>query len=117
MLVQGKAPTINGDGTQTRDFTYVSNAVQANLLATEHAERASGRIMNVACGDRISLNELYASLCEHLNVEIDPIHGPPRAGDIQDSLADISVARELLGYDPTIDLHEGLRHTVEFFTT
>lgn len=115
ILLDGGTPTIHGDGGQTRDFTYIANAVQANLKASEHAERARGQVMNVACGERISLNELYENICEHLGIERPAEHGPPRPGDIRDSLADISRARELIGYDPEVDWREGLRRTVEFF--
>lgn len=115
ILLSGQAPTINGDGTQTRDFTYIENAVAANLKATRHAERARGRVMNVACGERISLNELYAYLLEALDLNRPAKHGPARAGDIQDSLADISVARRLLDYEPRIDVREGLQRTVAWY--
>lgn len=114
-LLDGKAPIINGDGKHTRDFTYVANAVEANLLATEHAQAARGQVFNVACGERIDLNFLYDSIKEHLGSELDAIHGPERPGDIRDSLADISTAKQLIGYDPKIDVHTGLKHTVEWF--
>ena len=115
LLLRGERPTLNGDGTQTRDFTYIDNVIRANLSATERAEAASGQVMNVACGDRISLKQLYALLCEHLEIEREPKFGPPRPGDIQDSLADISRAETLLGYEPQVSVYEGLKRTVEFF--
>ncbi len=115
ILLRGERPTINGDGGHTRDFTYIENVVQANINATRFAERASGQVMNVACGDRISLLDLYSILCEHLGIEREPIFGPERAGDIRDSLADISRAQRLIEYNPTVTVHEGLRRTVEFF--
>lgn len=114
-LLRGERPTLNGDGTQTRDFTYIENVVNANLSAAKNAERASGQVMNVACGDRISLVQLYEILCEHLDISRDPIFGPPRAGDIQDSLADISRAQRLLDYTPAVTVHDGLKRTVDFF--
>lgn len=114
-LLRGERPTINGDGGQTRDFTFIENVVNANMLATEHAERASGQVMNIACGDRISLVQLYQMICEHLGIERDPIFGPDRAGDIRDSLADTSRAKRLLGYEHRVDVHEGLKRTVAFF--
>ncbi len=115
ILLRGERPTINGDGGHTRDFTYIENVVQANFLASQKAADAKGQVMNVACGDRISLLELHNILCEHLGIDREPIFGPPRAGDIRDSLADISRAQKLLGYNPQVDVHEGLKRTVEFF--
>lgn len=112
ILKDGGVPTVNGDGGQTRDFTYVANAVQANLNACIHAERATGQIMNIACGERISLNDLYTIIAEELGVTQSPNYGPPRAGDVRDSLADISKAKRLIEYDPSIDYREGLRLTV-----
>ncbi len=115
ILQDGLAPTIHGDGEQTRDFTYVANAVQANLKAARNASNAAGEVVNIACGDRISLNELYRLIAKNLKTDIEPEHGPPRAGDVRDSLADISKARELIGYDPEIDYVEGLERTVAWF--
>jgi nucleoside-diphosphate-sugar epimerase len=115
LLLDGKTPTINGDGGQTRDFTYIRNAVLANLAAAENASMASGEIMNIACGDRISLNDLYAEITKLLGIDRAPIHGPERAGDIRDSLADISKAKELIGYEPEVTWQDGLIDTVEFF--
>lgn len=114
-LLRGESPTINGDGEHTRDFTYIDNVVLANMLATQHAQRASGQTMNVACGERISLIQLYRILCEELGVEREPIFGPERAGDIRDSLADTSRAAELLGYAPVVYSREGLTRTVAHF--
>ncbi len=114
-LLDGQAPQIHGDGGQTRDFTYVENAVQANLRAASCAAEIRGQTFNVACGDRISLVELYDMIAEHLGSSIRPVHGPPRAGDIRDSLADVSVAQRLIGYDPQVDVREGLRRTVAWY--
>lgn len=114
-LQAGEIPTINGDGEQTRDFTYVANAVHANINATVHAERARGEVMNIACGERISLNQLYAIIAESLGTSVKPTYGPPRAGDVRDSLADISKAQRLIDYSPAIDYKEGLRRTVASF--
>jgi nucleoside-diphosphate-sugar epimerase len=114
-LQAGETPVINGDGGQTRDFTYVANAVQANLKACENAERARGQVMNIACGERISLNDLYTIIAEHMGVDRAPIYGPPRAGDVRDSLADITRARTLIGYEPLVTYQEGLKHTVDWF--
>ena len=115
LLKSGKTPVIHGDGEQTRDFTYIANAVHANLLASAHAQAASGQVMNVACGERISLNTLYKKICEHMGVDRPPTHGPARAGDIRDSLADISRAKDLLGYAPLVTVEEGLAQTIDFF--
>ncbi|MEZ4460514.1 MAG: SDR family oxidoreductase [bacterium] len=115
ILQAGGTPTMNGDGEHTRDFTYVANAVHANLNACLHAERAKGQVMNIACGERISLNDLYAIITEHMGIDRPPIFGPPRAGDVRDSLADISRAKELIQYDPQVTYQDGLRRTVEWF--
>jgi UDP-N-acetylglucosamine/UDP-N-acetyl-alpha-D-glucosaminouronate 4-epimerase len=113
-LLAGQQPTIYGDGLQTRDFTYVENVVQANLLAAE-ANRAAGQVFNVGSGVSISLLDLLRELNAVFGTNIQPIFQPPRAGDVRDSLADIARAREVLGYRPTVDLAEGLRRTVEYY--
>lgn len=108
--LSGAPPVIHGDGEQSRDFTYVDNAVEANLLAAR-AEAASGETFNVACGKRVSLNEIVDRLRGLSGMEIEPLHGDPRPGDLRHSLADVSRAREVLGYEPMIDFGEGLRRT------
>lgn len=113
-LARGEKPTVFGDGEQSRDFTYIDNVVDANLLAAERSE-AVGEVINVACGERITLNRLLAELCDILGVDIPAEHGPPRAGDVRHSLADISKAHRLLGYEPGIALREGLERTAAFF--
>ena len=110
----GEPATIYGDGGQTRDFTFVADAVRANILAAD-AERAPGSVVNVAAGRRTSLNELWTAICQIAGVEIESIHEPLRAGDVRHSLADLARARELLGYEPSVDLREGLRQCVESF--
>lgn len=115
ILQAGEAPTIHGDGGQTRDFTYIDNAVSANLLGAQNASRAKGATMNIACGDRYSLVQLYDLIARNLGVEREPNFGPPRQGDVRDSLADVSLARELIDYEPLVDVDEGLRRTVEWF--
>ena len=115
ILQAGDAPTIHGDGEQTRDFTYIDNAVRANLLGAQNAARAGGKTVNIACGVRVSLNDLYQRIAQELGVEREPNHGPPRPGDVRDSLADISLAGELIDYAPTIDIDEGLSRTVAWF--
>ncbi len=113
-LLKGQPPTIHGDGEQSRDFTYVENVVHANLLALK-APKLSGAVVNVALGDRITLNELYRRLAELVDSEIEPIHGPVRAGDVRHSQADISRAEKLLGYRAQVPFAEGLRRTVEWY--
>ena len=113
-LLEGRAPTIFGDGEQSRDFTYVDNAVEATLLACT-APGAAGRVLNVAIGDRITLNQVFALLRKITGAAIEPIYGPPRSGDILHSLADIRQAREALGYEPKVLLEEGLQRTVAWY--
>jgi nucleoside-diphosphate-sugar epimerase len=115
-MMRGERPTIFGDGEQGRDFTYIDNAVSANLLAmAASSDRVSGRVFNVACGERHTLNKTFNVLAELLDFKERPIYGPPRTGDIQDSLADISAAREAFGYDPSVTFEEGLRRTVAWY--
>jgi nucleoside-diphosphate-sugar epimerase len=108
---RGEAPTIHGDGEQSRDFTYVADAVAANLLAARAPREACGRAYNVGAGDRTTVNELARRVRDAVGGGPDPSHGPPRAGDVRASLADISAARELLGYEPSTSLADGLRET------
>ena len=115
-MLAGEQPTIYGDGEQSRDFTYIDNVVHANLLAAEApAEKVSGQMMNTATGTRITLNDTFNILKELTGFEGSPAYGPERAGDIRDSLADIGLARQLLGYEPRVDFREGLRRTVEWY--
>jgi nucleoside-diphosphate-sugar epimerase len=109
-------PVIFGDGEQTRDFTYVENAVQANLLAFE-APNASGKVFNVGVGGRVSLNDVIELLSKISGTPMEAKHDPPRDGDIRDSQADITQARDYLGYDPQVDFEEGLRRTFEWYKT
>ena len=114
-MLQGEQPTIYGDGQQSRDFTYIDNVVHANLLAAAApASRVAGQVMNTATGTRITLLETFELLRELTGYQGDPIHAEPRGGDIRDSLADIRLAGELLGYQPQVDFREGLRRTVEW---
>jgi nucleoside-diphosphate-sugar epimerase len=115
-IVEGKAPTIHGDGGQTRDFTYVANVVDGVLRATEAAD-ASGEVINVATSSRISLNELFAVLKKLTGSSLTATHGPARAGDVRDSQADISKAQRLLGYQPHVSFEEGLRRTLAWVET
>lgn len=115
-IIAGKPPRINGDGMHSRDFTFVANAVQANLLAlfTESAE-AVNQVYNIACGHQTSLLELFDALREEAGSSLRPEHGPERAGDVKHSLADISKASRLLGYEPSISVKEGLKQTFQWY--
>lgn len=115
-MLAGKQPTIFGDGEQSRDFTFIDNAVQANLLACKApAEQAAGKMFNVATGRRVTLNETVKLLQKLTAYSGAPIHSAERGGDIKHSLADISRAAKHLGYKPTVDFEEGLRRTVEWY--
>jgi nucleoside-diphosphate-sugar epimerase len=113
-LLEGKPPVVYGDGLQSRDFTYVDNVVEANLLASE-AGNAAGKAFNVACGGRYTLLELLALLKEILGSEIEPIHEAARAGDVRDSQAAIEAAQQALGYHVSVDFDEGLRRTADWY--
>jgi nucleoside-diphosphate-sugar epimerase len=113
-LLDGRAPTIHGDGEQSRDFTYVDNVVAANLAALS-APKLSGEVVNVALGERTTLNQLYRGIAELLGTEIEPVYGPPRVGDVRDSQASIELAQKLLGYATKVSVREGLRRTVEWY--
>jgi UDP-glucose 4-epimerase len=113
-LQQGKPVVVYGDGEQSRDFTYIDNVVEANLLALR-APRAAGAVVNIGCGERITLNQLVKSLEEILQVRAKVDYQASRPGDVRDSLADIKLAQELLAYQPRVGVNEGLRRTVAFF--
>ena len=113
-MLSGEAPTIYGDGRQSRDFTYIANVVHGNLLAAD-APEVAGRVFNVATGSSISLLELVERLNALLGTDIAPIHAPPRRGDILESLADITQARKHLGYEPQVDFEEGLRRSIDYY--
>jgi UDP-glucose 4-epimerase len=106
-------PAVYGDGTQSRDFTYVENVVAANLLAMD-AQGASGRVYNIACGERVTLLELLDDLGDLLDVDVDPDHLAARAGEVRHSHADLTRARDELGYLPTVTLREGLERTISY---
>jgi nucleoside-diphosphate-sugar epimerase len=111
-MLEGRPPVIYGDGEQSRDFTYIDNVVAANLLAAD-ADDVAGQTFNIACGATITLNALLDELRAITGIAIDAVHEDPRQGDVRHSLADISRARAALGYEPAIDLREGLSRTVE----
>jgi nucleoside-diphosphate-sugar epimerase len=110
----GKRLEVHGDGTQTRDFTYIDNVVESNLLAARAAD-APGEVFNVGCGTHTSLLEIISMLETILGRPLERRHTPPRAGDVPHTLADIGKAKRLLGYEPLVDFEEGFRRTVEFF--
>jgi nucleoside-diphosphate-sugar epimerase len=112
-LIEGRQPTIYGNGEQTRDFTYVANVVDGVLRACE-AANASGEVINVATGGRISLNELLSTMSRIVGTRVTAKYEAPRAGDVRDSLADITKAKALLGYVPLVGLEEGLRATIDW---
>ncbi len=115
-MLAGEQPAIYGDGEQSRDFTYIANVVEANLLAAAApAGKVSGQTINVAAGQRVTLNETFETLCTLTGYAGKPAYAEPRSGDIRHSLADITLARELLGYEPRVDFREGLRRTVEWY--
>jgi UDP-glucose 4-epimerase len=115
-MMAGETPTIFGDGLTSRDFNYVDNAVGANLLACKAPSQvATGRVFNVGTGHSVTLNEVYATLAEHIGFKEKPIYAPERVGDIRHSLADISRAKAELGYQPNVQFREGLRRTVEWY--
>jgi UDP-glucose 4-epimerase len=114
-MLTGAQPIVYGDGHQSRDFTYVENVARANLLAAA-APNASGRVLNVAAGGKISLLELIAALNKLLKLNVSPRHEPPRIGDVRESMADITLARQLLGYEPSIGFEEGLRRSIDYYT-
>lgn len=114
-LLTGERPTINGDGQQSRDFTYIENVIEANLKACLAPKEADGEAFNVAYGGREYLNDIYFGLTKALNVDIQPIYGPDRKGDIKHSSADISKARELMGYDPEWDFQRGITAAIAWY--
>jgi len=115
-LLEGRQPVIYGDGEQTRDFTYVANVVDGVLRAVE-TPKASGHVINVATGGRISLNGLLRAMNKIVGTNLQPIYQEPRAGDVRDSQADITKAKMLLGYTPIVSLEEGLEKTLEWCRT
>jgi UDP-N-acetylglucosamine 4-epimerase len=117
-ILEKRPPTINGDGLQSRDFTYVDNAVQANLLAlfTDNP-LAVNQVYNIACGEQTTLLDMYAQLQTTAGTHIPPVHGPERTGDVRHSLADTSKAAQLLGYQPEVGIQEGLSRVYKWYTS
>lgn len=114
-LLIGEIPTINGDGRQSRDFTYIENVIEANLKACCSSDTSAGQSYNIAYGDREYLIDIYHELCSALGVKAEPHYGPERAGDIRHSNADISKARELLGYQPDYNFRDGINLAIEWY--
>jgi UDP-glucose 4-epimerase len=115
-MLAGEVPTIYGDGGQSRDFTYIDNVVHANLLAASApAEKVRGKVMNAATGSRITLNDTFHHLRRLTGFKGSPLYAQGRAGDIRESLADITLAQKLIGYEPIVGFPEGLRRTVEWY--
>ena len=115
LLLNGLTPTINGDGRQSRDFTYIENVIEANLKACLAPDEASGEAFNIAYGGREYLLDIYYGLTRALGVDVEPNFGPPRAGDIRHSNADISKARRLLGYDPDWSFERGIEAAISWY--
>lgn len=115
MLINGETPTINGDGKQSRDFTYVDNVIEANLKACLAPKEAAGNAFNVAYGGREYLIDIYYNLCNALGIEREPNFGPDRPGDIKHSNADISKAKNLLGYDPDYSFEKGIALAIDWY--
>lgn len=115
LLLNGETPMINGDGRQSRDFTYIENVIEANLKACMASHEAAGQVYNIAYGGREYLIDIYYCLTRALGVDVTPMFGPDRAGDIKHSNADISKARELLGYDPEWNFERGIEAAIEWY--
>ncbi len=115
LMAEGKSPPIYGDGEQSRDFTYVSNVVEANLLAA-NKKGTAGKVFNIACGMRTTVNNLVEELNKILESSIQATYTKPRPGEVKHSLADIGKARKLLGYNPSVNFQDGLQKTVKWFT-
>ena len=114
-LKNGEVPTINGDGRQSRDFTYIDNVIEANLKACLASSDAAGEAFNIGAGGREFLIDVYNDICDALNMKVEPNYGPDRKGDIKDSNADISKARTLLGYDPEYDFAKGIKLAIDWY--
>ena len=114
-LMKGEQPQINGDGKQSRDFTYIMNVMEANLKACIAPSEAAGEAYNIAYGGREYLIDVYNAICKGLGVNVEPKYGPDRAGDIKHSNADISKARRLLGYNPDYNFEDGIRLAMDWY--
>jgi UDP-glucose 4-epimerase len=115
-LLEGRSPNIHGDGEQSRDFTFISNVVNANLLACE-AKITGARVYNIACGGRYTLNQLYAALRARIGSNVEPVYGPARPGDVRHSMAGIERIQKELGYSVDVSFEEGIDRTVQWYQT
>jgi len=116
-MLRGEKPTVFGDGTQSRDFTYIDNAVSANLLAcAAPAEKVCGKTFNIACGGQVTLNQMVDALNRLMGAKIEPIYAGERAGDIKHSFADISLAQRSFGYKPLVEFEDGLKKTIAWYS-
>lgn len=113
-ILRDEQPTVYGDGEQTRDFTFIDNVVHANVLATK-ASDIEGQVVNVACGEAVSVNDVIGQIAAYTNKPTNPVFGPVRAGDVKHSLADISLAQQLIGYTPQVDFGTGLKLAVDWY--
>ncbi len=114
-LLRGQRPTIFGDGLQSRDFSYVDNVIEANILAARAPDEACGKVFNIACGQRTALIDLYHKICDLLDIRIEPEFAPDRPGDVKHSLADISLAKKYLGYEAKYDVFTGLELAIDWY--
>ena len=114
-LLHGEVPTINGDGKQSRDFTYIDNVIEGNLRACKASSDAAGQAFNIGAGGRVYLIDIYYDLCKALGKDVEPVFGPARKGDVRDSNADITKARGLLGYDPEYDFAKGITLAIDWY--
>ena len=114
-VFSGTPPTVYGDGLQTRDFTYIDNVVQANLRACRAPKKACGKVFNIACGERVSLLDILEIVYKLVGRRVDPGFETARPGDVRDSLADISLAKDFLGYEPRVGFPDGLSRTIDHF--
>ena len=114
-MLAGQRPIVFGDGEQSRDFCYIENVVQANMLSLT-TEKLGGEVVNIACGERITLNEIVRLINTNLGTGLQVEHQPPRVGDVRHSLADLSAARRVIGYEPLVMFAAGLERSVEWYT-
>jgi UDP-glucose 4-epimerase len=114
-ILKDEPPTIYGDGEQSRDFSYIDNVVEANLLAA-HAPKTAGEIINIACGESITVNQIIEMINEIVGKNVKPIYTDPRPGDVKHSLADISLAQEIIGYKSTISFKAGLEKAIDWYS-
>ena len=113
-ILKGQSPVVYGDGEQSRDFTYIDNVVHANLLAAR-AQKTAGEVVNIACGEAITVNAIIALINRIVDRNVKPVYSPARAGDVKHSLADITAARRLIGYEPVLSFEQGLRQAIDWY--